>query len=55
LTSYYPIFLNIKAKKCIVVGGGEVALRKVRALLEGQAIVKVISLELNLELTRETL
>jgi len=42
-SSYYPIFLNIHQKKCIVVGGGEVARRKVGALLERGAIVQVIA------------
>ena len=41
--SYYPIFLNICQKKCVVVGGGEIALRKVRTLLERGAIVQTIA------------
>ena len=40
---YYPIFLNIKGKTCVVVGGGKVALRKVKMLLDGRANVFVIS------------
>lgn len=40
---YYPIFLNLKRKKCVVVGGGKVALRKVKRLLEYGAAVEVIS------------
>ncbi len=43
MPSYYPIFLDIKGKRCVVVGGGEVALRKVNALLEHGASVTVIS------------
>ena len=43
LSPYYPVFLNISGKRCVVVGGGQVALRKVRALLEHQADVEVIS------------
>ncbi len=43
MTSYYPISLNISGKRCVVVGGGQVALRKVRALLERRANVEVIS------------
>ncbi|MEW6034646.1 MAG: NAD(P)-dependent oxidoreductase, partial [Chloroflexota bacterium] len=27
--SYYPLFLDIEGKTCLVVGGGEVAERKV--------------------------
>ena len=48
--SHYPIFLNIRGKRCLVVGGGQVAYRKVKALLEHGAGVKVISPELCPEL-----
>ncbi|MBU2536290.1 MAG: bifunctional precorrin-2 dehydrogenase/sirohydrochlorin ferrochelatase [Chloroflexi bacterium] len=41
--AYYPVFLNISGRKCVVVGGGQVALRKVKVLLEHGADVKVIS------------
>ncbi len=40
---YYPVFLNIKGRRCVVVGGGEVAERKARTLLEHDAVVTVIS------------
>ena len=40
---YYPILLNIQGRKCLVVGGGPVALRKVKALLEHGANVEVVS------------
>src|SRR4030042_7064568 len=40
---YYPISLNIQGKKCVVVGGGHVAFRKVRMLLDSGADVTVIS------------
>lgn len=40
---YYPIFLNIYKRRCVVVGGGEVALRKVKMLLEQGATVQVIA------------
>lgn len=40
---YYPIFLNLKNKKGVVVGGGEVAERKVKGLYEKGALVTVIS------------
>jgi siroheme synthase-like protein len=40
---YYPILLNIQDKKCLVVGGGEVALRKAQMLLEHGAIVEIVS------------
>jgi precorrin-2 dehydrogenase/sirohydrochlorin ferrochelatase len=40
---YYPVFLNLKGKKAVVIGGGKVAERKVRALLKAGAIVSIIS------------
>jgi len=43
---YYPIFLNLGGRRCVVVGGGKVAERKVRTLLRARASVRVISLEL---------
>jgi len=41
--SYIPVFINLRKRKCIVVGGGPVAFRKVGMLLEGGASVEVIS------------
>ncbi|MBI3756001.1 MAG: bifunctional precorrin-2 dehydrogenase/sirohydrochlorin ferrochelatase [Deltaproteobacteria bacterium] len=43
---YYPIFLDIKRKPCVVIGGGNVAERKVVSLLDAGARVLVISPEL---------
>jgi len=48
--SYYPVFLDIAGKRCVVVGGGQVALRKVQTLFEYKAKVEVISPELCPEL-----
>lgn len=39
----YPVFLDLNDKRCLVVGGGEVAERKVQALLDTGARVRVIS------------
>lgn len=39
----YPVNLRITNRLCVVVGGGGVALRKVRGLLEGNARVRIIS------------
>ncbi len=43
MNPYYPIFLNLAGKKCVVIGGGRVALRKVTTLLEYGAEITVIS------------
>lgn len=52
VAAYYPIHLNVFDRKCIVIGGGEVALRKVQILLEYGAEVDVISPELAPELIK---
>lgn len=38
-----PIFIKIKDARCLVVGGGEVALRKVTTLLKAEAKVEVVA------------
>jgi len=45
-----PIFFNIKNRLCIVVGGGEVAARKVTMLLKADAAITLISPDLCQEL-----
>lgn len=40
---YYPVFLNLKGVKAVVVGGGRVAERKVVTLFKAGALVKIIS------------
>lgn len=39
----YPIYINLAGKKCLVVGGGKVAQRKIETLLEYKARVQVAS------------
>ncbi len=48
---FLPIFININNQSCLVVGGGEVAIRKITLLLQAGAKVSVISPELNKPLT----
>ena len=40
---FFPVFLNIENKNCLVIGGGKVALRKINKLLEYKASITVIS------------
>lgn len=47
----YPICLiNLNRKRVVVIGGGQVALRKVRGLLDAEATVHVISPQVDHEL-----
>jgi siroheme synthase-like protein len=52
MSDYYPLFLKVRGKRCVVVGGGRVALRKVRALLEHGASIELISPSLCPELNQ---
>ncbi len=47
----YPVSLDIGGKLCVVIGGGSVAERKVKGLLESGAFVRVISPEATEELS----
>ncbi len=40
---YYPIFLDLNERPCLVVGGGRVAWRKIAGLLECGARVTVVA------------
>jgi uroporphyrin-III C-methyltransferase / precorrin-2 dehydrogenase / sirohydrochlorin ferrochelatase len=45
-----PLFFNIKNRPCVVIGGGEIALRKITLLLKAEADVMVIALDLHVDL-----
>jgi precorrin-2 dehydrogenase / sirohydrochlorin ferrochelatase len=40
---YYPLYLEMNGRRCLVIGGGAVAERKIASLLEAGAEVTVIS------------
>jgi precorrin-2 dehydrogenase/sirohydrochlorin ferrochelatase len=50
LSSLYPINLKLEGFPCLVVGGGKVALRKARSLLECGADLTIVSPELHPDL-----
>ena len=47
---YYPIYLDVQNRNCLVVGGGSVGARKVSTLLDCGASVTVVSPRINAKL-----
>ena len=43
--NYLPIFIDIKQQPCLVVGGGDIALRKINLLLKANAAITCVSKE----------
>ncbi|KEI71706.1 siroheme synthase CysG [Endozoicomonas elysicola] len=43
---YLPLFLQVRNQNCLVVGGGDIALRKIRLLKASGAIVRVVAREI---------
>ena len=43
MSGYFPVFLDLTARSCVVVGGGPVGERKVRGLMEAGATVTVVA------------
>jgi uroporphyrin-III C-methyltransferase / precorrin-2 dehydrogenase / sirohydrochlorin ferrochelatase len=50
--NFLPIFLDIRDKTCLVVGGGATATRKVELLLRAHAKVTVVAPKLTVQLTQ---
>ena len=48
--SYLPIFIDVSGRPCVVIGGGDIAARKARTLIDAGAAVVVISPELTAKL-----
>ena len=43
MDAYYPVYLNLKNRRVLIIGGGEIATGKIPALLESGAKIEVIS------------
>ena len=44
---YYPVFIDVNERRCVIIGGGNIGQEKVEKLLECDAQVFVISPEVN--------
>lgn len=49
-SGYFPLFINIKDRKAVVIGGGKIASRRIRTLLQFGCDITVIAPKLNEEL-----
>ncbi len=49
---FLPVFLDIKARTCVVVGGGDIAMRKISLLRRAGASVRVIAPRLSTRVQR---
>jgi len=47
---YLPLFFDLKGRQVLLVGGGDVALRKARLLVRAGALITVVSLDVHPEL-----
>lgn len=45
-SGYYPVYLSLKSRLCLVVGGGSVGERKTRSLLRCGARVRIVAREM---------
>ena len=47
MPAYYPVFLDLRDRRCVVIGGGDMGEEKVERLLDFGARIEVISPEIN--------
>lgn len=50
--AYFPFYMDINDKTCVVIGGGKIALRKIEILLQFGARIKVVALNICEEIYR---
>lgn len=50
MNTYFPLFINIKEKKILVFGGGNIATRRIKAMLPYGACIRIVAPEISEEL-----
>ena len=50
MNTYFPLFINIKEKDILVFGGGNIATRRIKAMLPYGACIRIIAPEISAEL-----
>ncbi len=48
--NYFPVFLDLKKRQCLIVGGGDVATRKGRLLAKAGAVLRIVAPQISAEL-----
>ena len=43
MNNMYPAFIDLKNKRCLIVGGGKIAFQKIKPLIEAKANITIIS------------
>ena len=43
MPEYYPVYLNLSGKRCVIFGGGTIAEGKIKALRQSGAQITIIS------------
>lgn len=52
MNAYYPIFLDLRERPCLVVGGGPIATGKVEGLIDAGARVTVVAPEVDVRISQ---
>ncbi len=51
---YLPLFHNLRGRRCVVIGGGGTALRKLRMLVDAGAAIEIVAITISTEVQQLT-